>query len=106
MLREVHVTHSEYDFATNELRLVVSEGNGVWHETDACALMSRQGHLVGLDLGTAAERTVLMLGPHEDVDRQEVVAVRVRIDAKQGLREVLVIDGRKVGADKKSPYPR
>jgi hypothetical protein len=105
MIREERVVRLRFDAARNELTLEC-EGDLSGAATKpggavtAQLLLDRAGFLVGVDIGTEPNRTVAMLGRHEDVDR--TASGRVILEG----RTVRVLDAKGARGHEPNPYVR
>jgi hypothetical protein len=107
MLNERPAHAFAYDAASDVARLAIGAAGGTRKTTTfAQLLLDRQGFLVGVDLvGTGATRMVVMLGPHEKVDRTHSARVVVSYDATGQPAEIEVGDARNaIRAAEKNPY--
>jgi hypothetical protein len=97
-----------YDKASNVARLEIGAPGETRKTMEAQLLLDREGFLVGVDLeGTEVTRTVVMLGPHEKVDRTLSARVAVAYDANGQPAHVEVGDARTtIRASEKNPYVR
>jgi hypothetical protein len=106
MLNERPAHAFVYDAASNVARLEVGAAEGTRKTIDAQLLLDAHGFLVGVDLPEGS-RTVVMLGPHEKVDRTLSARVSVTYDASGQPARVEVGDARKaIRASEKNPYAR
>lgn len=93
MLRELRARGLEYDAKTQEAHLAVEElpELAAWAEASAVLLVDARGKLVGVDLGGEGfQRTVVMLGAHEDVAEQRPARVRVAHASDGAVLEVRI----------------
>jgi GAF domain-containing protein len=106
MLNERSLRAWVYDSASDIARLEVGAAGVARKTADARLLLDRQGFLVGVDLGGAAvSRTLVMLGPHEAVERTVGARVVAIYDVKGELAGVDVHDARKaIRGTEKNPY--
>jgi hypothetical protein len=106
MLNERRARALIYDAASDVARLQVGAAVGGRKSVDAQLLLDAQGFLVGIDLEShELSRTVVMLGPHEKVDRTLLASVIVTHDAEGQPAEVELRDARRViRAAEKNPY--
>jgi hypothetical protein len=106
MLNERPAHALVYDAASNVARLETGAKGGGRKTLAGQLLLDQHGFLVGVDLGgEGLSRTVVMLGPHENVDRTRAARVVVTYDADGDPAEVEVTDARAaIRADEKNPY--
>jgi hypothetical protein len=111
MLNERPLRALRYDPATDEATLEVAKPgttrSGKRRTVEGQLLLDAAGFLVGVDLGgEGPDRVVVMLGPHEKVDRTAPVKLVVEFDVA-GDAAVLRVAGAKgaMRAGEKSPYP-
>jgi hypothetical protein len=114
MLSERPARLFRYDAGTDEAHVHLAPqggdagriASGNPRKVDGQLLLDAQGFLVGVDLGgEGLERAVVMLGPHEKVDRTEPAEIAVHADAS-GEAVELVIPGANAAlrAGEKNPY--
>lgn len=106
MFQDVRGVALSYDPAADIARLVVGGGGTTVRRVGGQLLLDAQGFLVGIDLGGEGfERTVVMLGPHEKVDRTVPADVEVAYDAGGQPAEVRIAGARgAVRGGEKNPY--
>jgi len=114
MLNERPLRALRYDAATDEACLDVGEPGEAPPTGRPRALLGQllldaQGFLVGVDLGgEGLSRAIVMLGPHENVERTVGVELVVRGDASvgsSGAFEVRIAGAKEaLRADEKNPY--
>ena len=100
MLRETRAKSASYDPRNDTLVVTAEDDCGSAGSRNAQLLIDAQGYLVGIDLdGAGMERLVVMLGPHEAVERTSQVRVHVQ-------RSVVSVLGAKnaIRGDEKNPY--
>jgi hypothetical protein len=98
MLNERHTSTLLYDPGSDTLS-IRSEDLGKDGSREAQLLLDKKGFLVGIDL-YGGDRVVVMLGPHEAVDRTE----RVTVTVVRGS-VVLVRDAKRMArGHEKNPY--
>jgi hypothetical protein len=110
MLSERPARLFRYDAGTDEAHVHLGDAgripSGSPRNVDGQLLLDARGFLVGVDLGgEGLERAVVMLGPHEKVDRTEPAKIVVRPDAS-GEAVELVIPGANAAlrASERNPY--
>jgi hypothetical protein len=106
MLNEHTARALVYDATSNVARLETGRIGKGRKTLAGQLLLDRHGFLVGVDLGgEGLSRTVVMLGPHENVDRTRAARVVVTYDADGDPAEVEVTDARAaIRAEDKNPY--
>jgi hypothetical protein len=100
MLRETHAKSASYDARNDTLVLSAEDECGRSGNRDAQLLLDAKGFLVGVDLeGGGLGRLLVMLGPHEAVEKQ--VKATVQVDGSS----VTVLGAKKsVRGHEKNPY--
>jgi hypothetical protein len=97
-----------YDSVVDVNRVLVDQPPGTIRTRTVAAdlLLDAQGFLVGVDVEPGAPaRSVVMIGPHERVDRKLSVRVGVCTDASGGVFEIRVANARAaIRGDVKNPY--
>lgn len=104
MLPERRATGLAFDATTDTLRIDVEGGGGAASERDAQLLLDARGFLVGVDVEGPpgpGGRVVVMLGPHEAVDR----TVPARVAVHGNGDRVIVRDARRAArGHERNPY--
>ena len=100
MLAEARATGYVYHASNDRLELKAgdslgqgahpSPAGGGGKSEKANLLLDAKKKLVGVDLRGTSAGVVLMLGPHEDVDRQAEASVRVELAASGELHAVTI----------------
>ncbi len=105
MLRETRAKSASYDSRNDTFVLSAEDDCGHAGTRDAQLLLDSKGFLVGIDLdgvlgrGAGSERLVVMLGPHEAVDKTTKARVEV------AGASVTVLNAKKnARGDEKNPY--
>ena len=108
VLNEQKASGVLYDPATDVLRVLVRQPPGTVRTRTLTAdlLLDATGFLVGLDVEPESPgRVILMLGPHDRVERRASAAVGVCSDASGAVSEVRVGGARaSVRGHDKNPY--
>lgn len=106
MLNEHPARALVYDAASDVARLQIGATGGSRKTLAGQLLLDRNGFLVGVDLGgEGLSRTVVMLGPHEKVERTHPAPLIVTYDAKGDPAEVEISHARAaIQAANKNPY--
>jgi hypothetical protein len=111
MLKEFQAGPLRYDAASDvavlEISGAVDAGAGTTpRQVSGQLLLDTSGFLVGIDLGGDGP-TVVMLGPHEKVDRTQPAQLTVTFDGSGQPAEVRVAKAKSaLRGDEASPYTR
>ena len=108
VLNERRATGVLYDLLTDVVRVLVAQPPGTVRTRTLTAdlLLDAQGFLVGVDVEPEApSRTLVMLGPHEQVARKTAARVGICSDASGGVFEVRIGAARAaIRGNEKNPY--